>query len=727
MSDYLSSYVIDPLTRQARRLSQISQNNLNQSLVLAESFSQWTPTRLWSGTAYVEGEEESIGDAPPENSAAWVRFWRSQNALMPSPPLDALHGDIVEEPVSLVDTTALTPLEHQNPEPTPFPATEANSQERPRRTDSEQSLNPLRHLPERSRLHEQGQRGHSTSDPISRLGHAQEMPVDGNGLDATSIHGDGSTPIPEDDGHTQLRSRIKNVWRGEGSSNEKSRRVHLLMMEKYAASQQRVMTLASLRSHSPETIYSPLTPPASSPGMTQEQSTPSLSRQHEQPNHPALLPADMERTYAPPRERRGSGDSLDEEEDDAVDYPPQMGCKHYVRNVKPQCVTCLRYYPCRLCHDEAVKDHTLPRHSTETMLCMHCLTPQPAAQYCRECGECAATYYCDTCKLWNSDPNKSIYHCDDCGICRLGEGLGKDFYHCPTCAVCISVSVAQSHRCIEKSTKCDCPICGEYMFTSLETVIFMRCGHSIHQKCFKDWCKRAYKCPICSKSVVNMETQFRRLERHIAEQPMPGEYRDAKALIYCNDCLNKSLVAFHWLGLKCDHCEGYNTTQVEFFGAPNLAGPPEPDQHGAESMVPRDEVAGEAIAEAMARRAVEVGDSQRPRTAISDIATSSTSPWLIPHRSGPRSASPGIGNYFGTERREERRPSFHMSAGDSDEELEFWGGQSPRSHESFPLGRTSEEGSEVSSDSDVSMNEEDEAEDDDDDDEIDTMDLLGHR
>ena len=34
------------------------------------------------------------------------------------------------------------------------------------------------------------------------------------------------------------------------------------------------------------------------------------------------------------------------------------------------------------------------------------------------------------CKLWDDDPEKKIYHCDDCGICRIGAGLGKDFFHC---------------------------------------------------------------------------------------------------------------------------------------------------------------------------------------------------------------------------------------------------------------------------------------------------------
>lgn len=37
----------------------------------------------------------------------------------------------------------------------------------------------------------------------------------------------------------------------------------------------------------------------------------------------------------------------------------------------------------------------------------------------------------------------------------------------------MSIQLQDSHRCIERSTECDCPICGEYMFTSTLTVVFM--------------------------------------------------------------------------------------------------------------------------------------------------------------------------------------------------------------------------------------------------------------
>ncbi|KAK9467517.1 hypothetical protein V1512DRAFT_237140 [Lipomyces arxii] len=239
-----------------------------------------------------------------------------------------------------------------------------------------------------------------------------------------------------------------------------------------------------------------------------------------------------------------------------------MGCPHYQRGVKLQCSTCDQWYTCRFCHDEVEDDHQLIRNETRNMLCMYCLLPQPAAQDCYACGQRVARYYCEKCKLWDDDPDKSIYHCNDCGICRIGEGLGKDFFHCKTCNVCMSISLENAHRCIEHSTECNCPICGEYMFTSTMTVVFMSCGHSIHQKCYYEHTKNAYKCPTCARTIINMEAQFRLIDREIEKQQLPEPYINWRSVVLCNDCSGKSNVPFHFLGLRCDTCKSYNTAQL---------------------------------------------------------------------------------------------------------------------------------------------------------------------
>ena len=115
----------------------------------------------------------------------------------------------------------------------------------------------------------------------------------------------------------------------------------------------------------------------------------------------------------------------------------------------------------------------------------------------------------------------------------------------------MAIAMQDAHRCIERSTDCDCPICGEYMFTSLRTVVCMLCGHSIHRRCYEEHIKTSYRCPICSRSIANMEWQFTRLRRAIELQPMPEEFRDTKAWVYCNDCVAKTVVKYHWLGLQC--------------------------------------------------------------------------------------------------------------------------------------------------------------------------------
>lgn len=241
-----------------------------------------------------------------------------------------------------------------------------------------------------------------------------------------------------------------------------------------------------------------------------------------------------------------------------------LGCPHYQRNCKVECPTCLKWYPCRFCHDQEITDHKLTRNEVKHILCMFCTTPQePTDNYCIECDKELANYFCSICKLYDNDDKKDIYHCDKCGICRLGLGLGKDYFHCDTCNICLSIDLKHSHKCVNNTTHCNCPICNEYLFTSVTKVVFMGCGHLIHESCYKDLTQHSYKCPICKKSVVNMDTQFRILDQEILQQPLPMPYKLWRCIISCNDCKGKSNVAYHLLGLKCKYCNSYNTNQLK--------------------------------------------------------------------------------------------------------------------------------------------------------------------
>ncbi|KAG7827300.1 hypothetical protein KL920_004554 [Ogataea angusta] len=240
-----------------------------------------------------------------------------------------------------------------------------------------------------------------------------------------------------------------------------------------------------------------------------------------------------------------------------------LGCAHYQRNCKVECPTCRRWYTCRFCHDQEVQSHQLQRSRIKHVLCMFCNTPQLAQHYCVNCSRKLSEYYCDTCKLFDNDQLKNIYHCDDCGICRLGLGINQDYFHCKNCNTCISIELQENHKCIENSTHSNCPICDEYMFSSTKKVVFMLCGHPIHQSCYDEFTKHSYKCPICSRTIVNMELQFRVLDKEIGATRMPDGMAAWTSVVKCVDCGGKSRVPYHYLGLKCDHCQSYNTMQLQ--------------------------------------------------------------------------------------------------------------------------------------------------------------------
>ncbi|KAF2864113.1 zf-CHY-domain-containing protein [Piedraia hortae CBS 480.64] len=322
--------------------------------------------------------------------------------------------------------------------------------------------------------------------------------------------------LPPDDGMSDLRQQLQEVRALAVSTEEKARRMHRLMMQRY-------------RQKSPEEPMAPVLPEVDSS------------------NPYAVLAADREPSYCP-------GKAF-------------FGCMHYKRNVKVQCHDCWRWYTCRHCHDAAELPfpHQLNRKKTENMLCMFCHTAQPAAEQCTSCGKYAAWYYCAKCKLWNDDVSKRIYHCDSCGICRVGEGLGKDFVHCERCNVCISISAANSHPCIERATEGDCPLCLAHLFESPKSVVSLPCGHYMHGDCYRDLMAVTYKCPVCSKSAVNMDVAWRKLDDEIRAQPMPEEVLSTsvrEVFVACNDCGSRSWSPFHWLGLKCQICDSYNTIHV---------------------------------------------------------------------------------------------------------------------------------------------------------------------
>ncbi|OAP54408.1 hypothetical protein AYL99_11509 [Fonsecaea erecta] len=726
MSEYLPSFIVEPVLRQARRFSRLS-GTTDESpgfFPAVPDLQRWSPSRLWNTSPPPSLEDppavepESEPEPEPEHRestvqsiARTIQLWANQlNSFdsIPSPPLGAEDDSrrpsseppLRQEP----STTDFPPLEPEPPRPPSRPGALQNL-----RTDSETSLNPAHELSYRSRVHEDSARPHAASDPLRESSRVADVAGTQDIQDNGGREGSGA--LPEDDGMSVLRHRINAVWSGPGTAGEKSRLVHALMMERYQTGLAGKGMLSKALEPSPRPVSRGSTVSGAGPETNYNLTTEAL-----QPTYAPPDPDDME----------GSGEISE----------PVLGCVHYKRNVKMQCSVCDRWYTCRYCHDEA-ENHTLPRRDTKRMLCMLCKTPQAVGQFCKTCQAQMACYYCPICILWNNDPEKSIYHCDDCGICRLGEGLGKDFFHCKTCAVCMSIQAESTHKCIEKSTKCDCPICGEYMFTSNRPVAFMRCGHGIHESCFSEWCNTSYKCPICSKSIANMESQFRRLDRHIEEQPMPEEYRDNRAYIFCNDCNSRSVTKYHWLGLKCTICESYNTTQLELLGAEDTPQLQE-QQERAQQAGTSEATLTASQSHTPAGPATEPVDIVRPSNQAVphpiEIGTAPNTPrsrssWLLPHSPtarSTRSVSPAIGSYFGTGQRPAGTPESSIGGtvvvndDDDDDDLDFWGlPHSPRRHSAAEIESESE--SESDSERDEPMEDEDGEE------EEDAMDLIGHR
>mmetsp|Transcript_3587 Transcript_3587/g.6420 ORF Transcript_3587/g.6420 Transcript_3587/m.6420 type:complete len:401 (+) Transcript_3587:176-1378(+) len=241
-----------------------------------------------------------------------------------------------------------------------------------------------------------------------------------------------------------------------------------------------------------------------------------------------------------------------------------MGCKHYSRNCKLKAACCGKLFTCRFCHDEA-SDHNINRYATSHVWCMTCGLIQPKSNRCIECHTIFARYYCKICGFYDNDPNKNVYHCHQCGMCRVGKGVGIDNFHCTKCNACVAIESRDRHKCVERSLDSNCPICSGYLFTSTQPVIFMRCGHTMHTHCFEQYTKTNYTCPLCCKSLSDMSGFYSRLDEVLANERLPDEYAFMRSHILCNDCGHKSHTKFHFIYHKCQNCSGYNTRVLETY------------------------------------------------------------------------------------------------------------------------------------------------------------------
>lgn len=423
MSNLVADFLINPVLRQARRFSSNSVHR-NDPVANRHTRERITP----------HNEESVIQTAEPVSSALAVDEEGSVSGRpIVSSPIQEDGG--LGAQLAAFDRSR--PRQENVVPPSAIPSHLASFSSDRMSIDDDVSDNPSFGIPSRfqstspmstSFSNTNRNRRHSPRDASRRSTEDNSQP---NPAGSTTRQRNSS--LPEDDGMTDLRRRIIKIQEMNVSAGEKARLMHNLLTEGYSQSQIILHTKNPPRPHSPASVVSqerPTTPGSLSSFsflQTSTSDTPPQSSPSSSYNIFHLSLDDLQPTYVPvdvrPSANSDSGDSDDTE-------PVQsLGCPHYKRNVKLQCFTCGTWHTCRFCHDE-VEDHVLNRKETRNMLCMLCGCAQRASEICSSCGVRAAWYYCGICKLWDDDANKSIYHCADCGICRVGRGIGKDYFHC---------------------------------------------------------------------------------------------------------------------------------------------------------------------------------------------------------------------------------------------------------------------------------------------------------
>jgi hypothetical protein len=232
--------------------------------------------------------------------------------------------------------------------------------------------------------------------------------------------------------------------------------------------------------------------------------------------------------------------------------PIPTNCEHYSRKCMIRCPDpkCNKWYKCRLCHND-VETHELDRFNINEIRCKECETVQSPSNKCIKCEIEFATYYCEKCKLWGDMKAK---HCDKCGLCRKMNNDEELPVHCDKCGTCM----AETHICQEDWSSGLCVICRDSMFSSTKFPVRMKCGHHLHMDCMKEYIETEYRCPICHKSLYDMESHWKILDILAEREPVPYDYKDWKREVTCIDCAWKGPVKFHMSLHKCGGCGGYN-------------------------------------------------------------------------------------------------------------------------------------------------------------------------
>lgn len=288
-----------------------------------------------------------------------------------------------------------------------------------------------------------------------------------------------------------------------------------------------------------------------------------------------------------------------------------LSCEHYEKQCSRFVFECCGTVdPCHRCHlARGTCDMKPPAISS--VVCNKCSTQQAPSASCVACAAPFSHSYCSKCKIWT---DKEITHCDHCGFCRVGTDAG--LFHCFTCEACFHNKDGQEHRCAKSKFKdCICPLCLDSVYTAQKESSILPCGHVLHSDCRREAVRKGeYRCPTCRKALLDMTPIWAAIRSSIQQQPLPKDlfplasgdrvaspfgdfllvapqgssgiwdgylvdwpmangqqsraslhasvlHKTRRVAVLCYDCEAKSTADFHFLGLECGACGGFNTRQ----------------------------------------------------------------------------------------------------------------------------------------------------------------------
>ncbi|OAL70844.1 hypothetical protein A7D00_5174 [Trichophyton violaceum] len=480
----------------------------------------------------------------------------------------------------------------------------------------------------------------------------------------------------ESDNIVETRRRIHAIWKLDVSSQEKARLMHRIMTEGY---------YSAVKSRSPPPTPQGHDAPCTPESSRKQRALGNLSSSSELGSGISGSPyylsqEDLKRTYfcRSVNDNQPADDPfMDNIEEAASDEVVELGCMHYKRNVKIQCFTCKK---CRQANG------AIPVAPNQPFI--------------------IALYV------------------------NSGMMMLKKAY---TIAVIVeSVALVRDLEKIFSTARLALPV---YQLRFKKPTDALNAQRNAIVQYAESSCSAH---PI-RKSVTNMEANFRNLDRTIMSQPMPPELKDTNAFIYCNDCHAKSVVPYHWLGLKCEICESYNTIQRQLLnGSYNPAQPTEGRQNsisgGQGLAVPTHGTSNDH--RTGSRNSVFETPGHHFDEAPTDSGASQAR--SLPHTSFLHSSraapkSPVVTNYFALSRQEDVDSSTSQSRGPmrltrgSFSGFNFWSGVNIKERLGL-IGSSDAEtdpGSDGSSDNQETEDEDDE--DEDEDESPDTIDIFGHR